>query len=104
MASKRLFWTNGAQPEVIPFHPSRGPQAHKSHTAYLEYLAAQGSSHKTRRVAAEVIYRAAVYMRLDFSSPVERSPVFNLDRTSGEILSARPCFARRMILAERFLT
>src|SRR5262249_36855649 len=51
-----------------------GP-SNESRRSYLEYLAAQGSSHKTLRVAAEVIYRAAVYMRLDSSSPVERSDV-----------------------------
>jgi hypothetical protein len=38
---------------------------YESRRIYLEHLAAQGSSHKTLRVVAEVIYRAAVYMRLD---------------------------------------
>lgn len=46
---------------------------YESRRSYLEHLAAQGSSRKTLRVAAEVIYRAAVYMRLDSSSQVERS-------------------------------
>jgi hypothetical protein len=38
---------------------------YESRRIYLEHLAAQGSSHKTLRVVAEVIYRAALYMRLD---------------------------------------
>lgn len=48
---------------------------YESRRNYLEHLAAQGSSLKTLRVAAEVIYRAAVYMRLDSSTQVERSEV-----------------------------
>jgi integrase/recombinase XerD len=52
----------------------KGP-LYESRRSYLEHLAAQGSSLRTLRVAAEVIYRAAVYMRLDSSSQVERSEV-----------------------------
>src|SRR5690242_7410567 len=52
----------------------KGP-LYESRRSYLEHLALQGSSLKRLRVAAEVIYRAAVYMRLDSSSQVERSQV-----------------------------
>ena len=48
---------------------------YESRRKYLEHLAAQGSSLKTLRVAAEVIYRAAVHMRLDSSTQVEHSEV-----------------------------
>ena len=47
----------------------------ESRRAYLEHLAAQGSSLHTLRVAAGAIYRAAVSMHLDSSSRVERSDV-----------------------------
>jgi integrase/recombinase XerD len=68
-----MFKTLYRCPRTITRH-ERGPLC-ESRRSYLEYLAAQGSSLKTLRVAAEVIYRAAVYMRLDSSSQVERSDV-----------------------------
>ena len=42
---------------------------------YLEHLAAQGAALHTLRGAAGIIYRAAIWMRLDESSPVERKEV-----------------------------
>ncbi len=68
-----MFKTLYCCPRTIARHEN-GP-LYESRCAYLEHLAAQGSSRKTLRVAAEVIYRAAVYMRLDSSSQVERSDV-----------------------------
>jgi hypothetical protein len=66
-----MFKTLYRCPRTIARHEN-GP-LNESRRSYLEYLAAQGSSFKTLRVAAEVIYRAAVYMRLDSSSQVESS-------------------------------
>jgi hypothetical protein len=60
-------------PRTIARHEN-GP-LNESRRTYLQHLAAQGSSRKTLRVAAEVIYRAAVYMRLDCSGQVERLDV-----------------------------
>jgi hypothetical protein len=68
-----MFKTLYRCPRTIARHED-GP-LNESRRSYLEHLAAQGSSLKTLRVAAEVIYRAAVYMRLDSSSQVERSDV-----------------------------
>jgi hypothetical protein len=68
-----MFETLHRCPRTIARHEN-GP-LYESRRSYLEHLAAQGSSRKTLRVAAEVIYRAAVYMRLDSSSQVERSDV-----------------------------
>jgi hypothetical protein len=68
-----MFKTLYCCPRTIARHENG--HLYESRCAYLEHLAAQGSSRKTLRVAAEVIYRAAVYMRLDSSSPVERSDV-----------------------------
>jgi len=68
-----MFKTLYRCPRTIACHES-GPLNESRHT-YLEHLAAQGSSRKTLRVAAEVIYRTAVYVRLDSSSQVERSDV-----------------------------
>ena len=48
---------------------------YESRRHYLEHLAAQGATRRTIRGAAEVIYRAATCMRLDSSSPVERTDV-----------------------------
>ena len=68
-----MFKTLYCCPRTIARHENG--HLYESRCAYLEHLAAQGSSRKTLRVAAEVIYRAAVYLRLDSSSPVERSDV-----------------------------
>lgn len=51
-----------------------GPAA-KSRLAYLEHLAAGGATLHSLRANAGVIYRSAVYMNLDESSPVERAAV-----------------------------
>jgi hypothetical protein len=68
-----MFKTLYRCPRTIARHED-GP-LYESRRAYLEHLAAQGSSHHTLRVAAAVIYRAAVHMRLDSVSPVERAEV-----------------------------
>lgn len=68
-----MFKTLYRCPRTIARHEN-GP-LYESRRKYLEHLAAQGSSLKTMRVAAEVIYRAAVYMRLDSSRQMERSEV-----------------------------
>lgn len=60
-------------PRTIARHEN-GP-LYQSRRTYLEHLVAQGSSRRTLRVAAELIYRAAVHMHLDSSRPVERSAV-----------------------------
>jgi integrase/recombinase XerD len=51
-----------------------GPLA-ESRRRYLEHLAAQGAAIHTIRAAAGVVYRAAMTMKLDESSPVERKDV-----------------------------
>jgi hypothetical protein len=51
-----------------------GPAA-KSRLAYLEHLAAGGATVHSLRATAGVIYRAAVCMNLDDTSPVERVAV-----------------------------
>lgn len=48
---------------------------HESRLRYLEHLAAQGAAFHTLRAVAGVIYRAAIWMNLDESSPVERKEV-----------------------------
>jgi hypothetical protein len=48
---------------------------HESRRHYLEHLAAQGAALHTITAAAGVIYRAAIWMKLDESSPVERKDV-----------------------------
>jgi integrase/recombinase XerD len=56
-----------ARHENGPLHESRG--------LYLEHLAAQGAALHTLRGAAGIIYRAAIWMKLDESSPVERKEI-----------------------------
>lgn len=68
-----MFKTLYRCPRTIARHEN-GP-LYESRRKYLEHLATQGSSLKTLRVAAEVIYRAAVYMRLDSCTQVKRSEV-----------------------------
>src|ERR1700735_2572150 len=51
-----------------------GPAA-QSRLAYLEHLAAGGSTLHTLRATAGVIFRSAGYMNLDDSSPVESAAV-----------------------------
>jgi integrase/recombinase XerD len=51
-----------------------GPAA-RSRLAYLEHLAAGGSTLHTLRATAGVIFRSAVYMNLDDSSPIESAAV-----------------------------
>jgi hypothetical protein len=51
-----------------------GPAA-QSRLAYLAHLAAGGATLHSLRANAGVIYRSAVYMNLDDSSPVERTAV-----------------------------
>ena len=68
-----MFKTLYRCPRTIARHEN-GPLC-ESRRTYLEHLAAQGSSRRTLRVAAESIYRAAVHMRLDSCSQVKRSDV-----------------------------
>ena len=51
-----------------------GPLA-ESRRRYLEHLAARGGALHAIRAASGVIYRAAMMMKLDESSPVERKDV-----------------------------
>jgi hypothetical protein len=57
-------------PRTVARHQN-GP-LHESRRCYLEHLSAQGAALHTLRAAAGIIYRAAIWMRLDESSPVER--------------------------------
>ena len=66
-----MFKTLYCCPRTIARHEN-GPLC-ESRRAYLEHLAAQGSSRKTLRVAAEFTYCAAVHVGLDPSSPVDLS-------------------------------
>src|SRR5258708_11747904 len=68
-----MFKTLYRCPRTISRHEN-GP-LYESCRHYLEHLAAQGATRRTIRGAAEVIYRAAICMRLDSSSPVERTDV-----------------------------
>ena len=60
-------------PRTVARHEN-GP-LRKSRSLYLEHLAAQGAALHTLRGAAGIIYHAAIWMRLDESSPVERKEV-----------------------------
>jgi integrase/recombinase XerD len=60
-------------PRTVARHEN-GP-LNESRRRYLEHLAAQGAALHTLRAAAGIIYRAAIWMRLDESNPVERKEV-----------------------------
>src|SRR6266702_7272333 len=60
-------------PRTIARHET-GP-LHESRRRYLEHLAAQGAALHTITAAAGIIYRAAIWMKLDESGPVERKDV-----------------------------
>jgi hypothetical protein len=60
-------------PRTVARHEN-GP-LHESRQRYLEHLSAQGAALHTLRGAAGIIYRAAIWMKLDDSSPVERKEV-----------------------------
>jgi hypothetical protein len=60
-------------PRTVARHEN-GP-LHESRRRYLEHLSAQGAALHTLRGAAGIIYRAAIWMKLDESSPVERKEV-----------------------------
>ena len=60
-------------PRTVARHEN-GP-LHESRRRYLEHLAAQGAALHTLRGAAGIVYRAAIWMKLDESSPVERKEV-----------------------------
>jgi hypothetical protein len=49
--------------------------AAQSRLAYLEHLAGRGSTLHTLRATAGVIFRSAVCMNLDDTSPIERTAV-----------------------------
>jgi len=60
-------------PRTVARHEN-GP-LHESRRRCLEQVAAQGAALHTLRGAAGIIYRAAIWMKLDESSPVERKEV-----------------------------
>jgi len=60
-------------PRTVARHEN-GP-LHESRRRYLEHLAAQGAALHTLRGAAGIVYRAAIWMKLDESSPVERKEI-----------------------------
>jgi integrase/recombinase XerD len=60
-------------PRTVARHEN-GP-LHESRRCYLEHLSAQGAALHTLRGAAGIIYRAAIWMKLDESSPVERKEI-----------------------------
>ena len=68
-----MFNTLYRCPRTIARHEN-GPLA-ESRRRYLEHLAAQGAALHTLRGAAGIIYRAAIWMKLDESGPVERKEV-----------------------------
>lgn len=68
-----MFKTLYCCPRTVARHES-GP-LHESRRRYLEHLAAQGAALHTLRGAAGIIYRTAIWMNLDESSPVERKEV-----------------------------
>lgn len=58
----------------------------ESRRRYLEHLAAQGAAIHTIRAAAGVIYRAAMMMDLDQSSPVEPALSGNGNRSGDGVI------------------
>jgi hypothetical protein len=68
-----MFKTLYRCPRTVARHEN-GP-LQDSRRRYLEHLAAQGAALHTLRGAAGIIYRAAIWMKLDESSPVERKEV-----------------------------
>src|SRR3989442_333244 len=68
-----MFNTIYRCPRTIARHES-GP-LRDSRLRYLEHLVAQGAAIHTLQIAAEVTYRASICMRLDESSPVERTEI-----------------------------
>jgi hypothetical protein len=68
-----MFKTLYRCPRTVARHEN-GP-LHESRLRYLEHLAAQGAVLHTITAAACIIYRAAIWMKLDESSPVERKDV-----------------------------
>jgi hypothetical protein len=68
-----MFKTLYRCPRTVARHVN-GP-LHESRRRYLEHLAAQGAALHTIRAAAGVIYRAAIWMKLDESGRVERKDV-----------------------------
>lgn len=68
-----MFNTLYACPRTIARHEN-APLA-ESRRHYLEHLAAQGAAIHTIRAAAGTIYRATMMMKLDESTPVERTNV-----------------------------
>jgi hypothetical protein len=68
-----MFKTLYRCPRTVARHEN-GP-LHESRLRYLEHLAAQGAALHTITAAAGIIYRAAIWMKLDESGPVERKDV-----------------------------
>lgn len=68
-----MFKTLYRCPRTVARHEN-GP-LHESRLRYLEHLAAQGAALHTMTAAAGIIYRAAIWMKLDESGPVERKDV-----------------------------
>jgi hypothetical protein len=68
-----MFETLYRCPRTVARH-EHGP-LHESRLRYLEHLAAQGAALHTITAAAGAIYRAAIWMKLDESCPVERKDV-----------------------------
>src|SRR5579864_664800 len=68
-----MFKTLYRCPRTVARHEN-GP-LQESRRRYLEHLAAQGAALHTLRGAPGIIYRAAIWMKLDESSPVERKEV-----------------------------
>jgi len=68
-----MFKTLYRCPRTVARHENGA--LHGSRRRYLEHLAAQGAALHTLRAASGVIYRAAIWMNLDESSPVERREV-----------------------------
>jgi len=68
-----MFNTLYRCPRTIARHENGPLQA--SRRLYLEHIASQGAALHTLRATAGVIYRAAIWMNLNESSPVERKEV-----------------------------
>ena len=68
-----MFNTLYRCPRAIARHEN-GP-LRESRVRYLEHLVAEGAAVSTVRRAAELMYRAAISMDLDESSPVERTEI-----------------------------
>jgi hypothetical protein len=72
-----MFKTLYRCPRTVARHEN-GP-LHESRLRYLEHLAAQGAALHTITAAAGIIYRAAIWMKLDESGPRRNGLIVHIE-------------------------